>query len=259
MVDMLDLSCYKAPPERMQIIGTLLCDLLTPQLNSLWRDRLSALPHALGNVRFFRFTHHSTQHQIEECIAQGKGMQPFLVQSNIPSWELKKRVIPLNLDLPDEKCHATSANVRRRLKDQRVNAHSNRGWYPRQTKKQSQRKHYAGNMGIQIRSQDDSKMSVTCSFGPDVWPYLGDPASSSRVGVVPPGGRKDPHFTPVLCFDGIFVDMVASRARTLKKVEVRASIPSDNWSPVQVSVFEGLLQDGMDISLKGLGPWDFSL
>ncbi|KAK0436142.1 hypothetical protein EV421DRAFT_1981875 [Armillaria borealis] len=77
--------------------------------------------------------------------------------------------------------------------------------------------------------------------------------------IVPPGQRKDPHFTPVLCFDGIFVDMVASRAKTLEKVEVRASIPSDNWSPVEVSVFESLLEDGMDISLKVLGPWDFSL
>ncbi|KAK0244910.1 hypothetical protein EDD85DRAFT_979995 [Armillaria nabsnona] len=77
--------------------------------------------------------------------------------------------------------------------------------------------------------------------------------------IVPHRQRKDPHFTPPLCFDGIFVDMVASRAKTLEKVEVRASIPIGNWSPVQESVFEGLLQDGMDISLKGLGPWDFSL
>ncbi|KAK0244912.1 hypothetical protein EDD85DRAFT_980003 [Armillaria nabsnona] len=77
--------------------------------------------------------------------------------------------------------------------------------------------------------------------------------------IVPPRQRSDPHFNPVLCFDGIFVDMVASRAKTLEKVEVRASIPIGNWSPVQVSVFGGLLQEGMDISLKGLGPWDFSL
>ncbi len=32
--------------------------------------------------------------------------------------------------------------------------------------------------------------------------------------IVPPRQRKDPHFTPVLCFDGTFVDMVASRAKT---------------------------------------------
>ncbi|PBK61710.1 hypothetical protein ARMSODRAFT_981282 [Armillaria solidipes] len=77
--------------------------------------------------------------------------------------------------------------------------------------------------------------------------------------IVPPRERRDPYFTPVLCFDGIFIDMVASRAETLEKVEVKASIPNGNWIPVQVSIFEGLLQDGMDISLKGLGPWDFSL
>ncbi len=53
--------------------------------------------------------------------------------------------------------------------------------------------------------------------------------------------------------------MVASRAKTLEKAEIRASIPIDNWSPVQVSVFERLLQEGMDITLKGLEPWDFSL
>ncbi len=70
---------------------------------------------------------------------------------------------------------------------------------------------------------------------------------------------RDPHFTPVLCFDRIFVDMVASRATTLMKVEVRASIPSGIWSPVQVSVFENLRKGGMDISLKGLGPRDFPL
>ncbi|SJL15592.1 uncharacterized protein ARMOST_19093 [Armillaria ostoyae] len=62
----------------------------------------------------------------------------------------------------------------------------------------------------------------------------------------------------VLCLDGIFLDMVASRAKTLEKVKVRGIVPRNIWSSKQVSVFEGLLKNGMDISLNSLRPWDFS-
>ncbi|KAK0436160.1 hypothetical protein EV421DRAFT_2038879 [Armillaria borealis] len=66
------------------------------------------------------------------------------------------------------------------------------------------------------------------------------------------------HLSCILCLDGIFLDMVASRAKTLEKVEAIGTVPSDIWSSKQVSVFEGLLKDGMDISLNSLRPWDFS-
>ncbi|KAK0492399.1 hypothetical protein EDD18DRAFT_1334393 [Armillaria luteobubalina] len=61
----------------------------------------------------------------------------------------------------------------------------------------------------------------------------------------------------VLCLDGIFLDMVASRAQTLKKVKAEGTVPNGIWTLIQVSVFEGLLKGGMDISLNGLRPWDF--
>ncbi|KAK0185363.1 hypothetical protein F5146DRAFT_1069969 [Armillaria mellea] len=62
----------------------------------------------------------------------------------------------------------------------------------------------------------------------------------------------------VFCLDGIFLDMVVSRAKTLKKVDARGIVPRGMWSPKQVSVFEGLLEEGVDISLNHLRPWDFS-
>ncbi|PBK61689.1 hypothetical protein ARMSODRAFT_1025423 [Armillaria solidipes] len=66
------------------------------------------------------------------------------------------------------------------------------------------------------------------------------------------------HLSCILCLDGIFLDMVASRAKTLEKVEAVGTVPSDIWSSKQVSVFEGLLKEGMDISLNSFRPWDFS-
>ncbi|KAK0244921.1 hypothetical protein EDD85DRAFT_216152 [Armillaria nabsnona] len=62
----------------------------------------------------------------------------------------------------------------------------------------------------------------------------------------------------VLCLDGTFPDMAASRAKTLERVEVRGVVLGGIWSSRQVSVFEGLLKAGMDISLNSLRLWDFS-
>ncbi|KAK0492400.1 hypothetical protein EDD18DRAFT_1413842 [Armillaria luteobubalina] len=62
----------------------------------------------------------------------------------------------------------------------------------------------------------------------------------------------------ILCINEIFLEMVASRAKTLEKVEVVGSVPSGIWSAKRVSVLESLLKDGMDISLNGVRPWDFS-
>ncbi|KAK0185362.1 hypothetical protein F5146DRAFT_1227810 [Armillaria mellea] len=57
---------------------------------------------------------------------------------------------------------------------------------------------------------------------------------------------------------GSFLTWWPGSAKTLEKVEVRGAVPGDIWSSQQVSVFEGLLKEGMDISLNCFRPWDFS-
>ncbi|KAK0472579.1 hypothetical protein IW261DRAFT_1661183 [Armillaria novae-zelandiae] len=67
-----------------------------------------------------------------------------------------------------------------------------------------------------------------------------------------------PRHNGMSCFDGTLLNMVASRGKTLEKVEVKGYVQSGVWSPEHVSVFETLLKGGMDISLNNFRPWDFS-
>ncbi|SJL15583.1 uncharacterized protein ARMOST_19084 [Armillaria ostoyae] len=60
-------------------------------------------------------------------------------------------------------------------------------------------------------------------------------------------------------FDGIFLRMVASRAKTLKKVKVIGTIMNGMWYTEDESMFADLLKQGMDISGNDRRPWDFSM
>ncbi|KAK0244915.1 hypothetical protein EDD85DRAFT_946239 [Armillaria nabsnona] len=60
-------------------------------------------------------------------------------------------------------------------------------------------------------------------------------------------------------FDGIFLRMVASRVKTLKKVKVIGTIMNGMWYTEDESTFADLLKQGMDISGNDRRPWDFSM
>ncbi|KAK0222403.1 hypothetical protein IW262DRAFT_978676 [Armillaria fumosa] len=60
-------------------------------------------------------------------------------------------------------------------------------------------------------------------------------------------------------FDGIFLRMVASRAKTLKRVKVVGTIMTRMWNTEDQLLFEEILKQGIDISGNDRRPLDFAL
>ncbi|PBK61697.1 hypothetical protein ARMSODRAFT_1089526 [Armillaria solidipes] len=60
-------------------------------------------------------------------------------------------------------------------------------------------------------------------------------------------------------FDGIFLRMVTSRVKILKKVKVIGTIMNGMWHKEDELIFADLLKQGMDISGNDRRPWDFSM
>lgn len=60
-------------------------------------------------------------------------------------------------------------------------------------------------------------------------------------------------------FDRIFLCMLASRVKTLKKVKVIGTIMNGMWYTEDESTFADLIKQGMDISANDRRPWDFSM